>query len=184
MIQHSPFKPWVKSCHCSAENPAVAFLFHSVRASILLITCKFSVLWSFPFPFGLISCYHLTYFSSPASLASLLIPWTTILLPDCLCCFFGYHCGHPPSRHTCSGASLHYLKLQLHTNPLHFPAGTPGLLTLLHCFPHNTCQFNYCISLLLSVSLQQNVNSTRAGIQNSAWHVLLNLFCKRQYIHR
>ena len=155
-----------------------------VRASAFLITCKFSVLCSFPFPLELISCYILTCFSPPASLAFLLIPWTNILLPDCLCCFFDYHCGHPPSHHTCSGASLHYLKLQLHTNPLHFPAGTPGLLTLLHCFSHNTCQINYCISWLLSVSLQQNVNSTRVGIWNSAWHVLLNLSCKRQYIRR
>lgn len=106
-----------------------------VRASAFLITCKFSVLCSFPFPLDLISCYHLTCFSSPASLVFLLIPWTTILLPDCLCCFFDYHCGHPPSYHTCSGASLHYLKLQLHTNPLHFPAGTPGLWLCFIVFP-------------------------------------------------
>lgn len=88
-----------------------------VRASAFLITCKFSVLCSFPFPFDLISCYILTCFSSPASLAFLLIPWTTILLPDCLCCFFDYHCGHPPSHHTCSGASLHYLKVATALQP-------------------------------------------------------------------
>lgn len=125
-------------------------------------------------------------FSSPALLVSMLfLKQPALLLPDCLCYFTGKGLSSAITMATLLQVTLSWLFRipTAHQPPFTFRV---AVLIPLSCFIPPPIIFANLIILflgLLSVSLQQNVNSTRAGIWSSAWHILLNLFCKRQFIH-